>query len=205
MWLLSTSTLKLHGFLEPVPDYVILSHTGGAGEVSFDDIDKPHAHDMAGYRKFVAWIDTCCIDKKSSAELSEAINSINKWYWQAEICYAYLPDVAIGPDWEREFESSRWFTRGWVIRPSRRYAVEFYDQTWNLLEDMAYCLLGLLQVNMPMLYGEGHRAFHRLQLEIIQQTNEHSIFAWEPSIETSRQVTAILAPSVADITRRQIA
>jgi len=60
------------------------------------------------------------------------------------------------------------------------------------VEDMAYCLLGLVQVNMPMLYGEGDRAFHRLQLEIIRQTNDHSIFAWEP-LQQERQSTSFLA------------
>jgi len=47
------------------------------------------------------------------------------------------------------------------------------------VEDMAYCLLGLVDVNMPMLYGEGTKAFYRLQLELIKKTNEHSIFAWQ--------------------------
>jgi hypothetical protein len=63
------------------------------------------------------------------------------------------------------------------------------------IEDMAYCLLGLVQVNMPMLYGEGDRAFQRLQLEIISKTNEHSIFAWDPSPSEHLPTTAVLAPS----------
>ena len=62
------------------------------------------------------------------------------------------------------------------------------------VEDLAYCLLGLVQVNMPMLYGEGDRAFHRLQLEIIRQSNDHSIFAWEP-VQQERQMTSVLAPA----------
>jgi hypothetical protein len=45
-------------------------------------------------------------------------------------------------------------------------------------EDIAYCLLGLFEVNMPLLYGEGDRAFFRLQKEIIQDKNDQSIFAW---------------------------
>ena len=40
-----------------------------------------------------AWIDTCCIDTRSSAELSEAINTMSRWYEQAMVCYAYLIDV----------------------------------------------------------------------------------------------------------------
>jgi len=61
-------------------------------------------------------------------------------------------------------------------------------------EDKAYCLLGLVQVNMPMLYGESERAFYRLQREIISQTNEHNILAWQP-IPQAWDVTAVLAPS----------
>ena len=63
-------------------------------------------------------------------------------------------------------------------------------------EDLAYCLLGFVQINMPMLYAEGKRALYRLQLEIIRQTNNHTIFAWAPSV-VEWSVTVILAPSPA--------
>jgi hypothetical protein len=255
MWLLNTSTLKLRSFFENIPNYVILSHTWGEGEVAFEDIDQPHARSLPGFNKILgccrlairdgfewAWIDTCCIDKRSSAELSEAINSMYNWYWQSSICYAYLSDVMPGGEWEQELESSRWFTRGWTLQELLAPdVVEFYNEAWSMLgtksklleviaritrierrfllsrttiqeatiatklswaalrkttrvEDMTYCLLGLVQVNMPMLYGEGARAFFRLQLEIIKQNNEHSIFAWEP-VQRDWQMTAILAPS----------
>ena len=46
------------------------------------------------------------------------------------------------------------------------------------MEDIAYCLLGLFDVNMPLLYGEGRKAFVRLQHEIINQSDDESIFAW---------------------------
>ena len=46
------------------------------------------------------------------------------------------------------------------------------------VEDRAYSLMGLLDVNMPILYGEGKKAFHRLQLEIIRTFNDQRIFAW---------------------------
>ena len=52
------------------------------------------------------------------------------------------------------------------------------NRTTTRVEDRAYSLMGLLDVNMPMLYGEGRKAFHRLQLEIIRSTNDQSIFAW---------------------------
>ena len=43
-----------------------------------------------------AWIDSCCIDKTSSSELSEAINSMFNFYRKAQVCYAYLSDVPEG-------------------------------------------------------------------------------------------------------------
>ena len=46
------------------------------------------------------------------------------------------------------------------------------------VEDVAYCLLGLFEVNMPMLYGEGQKAFQRLQHEILKASDDESIFAW---------------------------
>ncbi|XXH05775.1 Arp complex subunit [Hypoxylon texense] len=60
------------------------------------------------------WVDTCCIDKGSSAELSEAINSMFAWYRDADICYVYLVDVPTGEDpFEKDsaFRKSRWHTR----------------------------------------------------------------------------------------------
>jgi hypothetical protein len=44
---------------------------------------------------------------------------------------------------------------------------------------MAYCLLGLFDINLPLLYGEGRKAFHRLQEEIIKQFDDHTIFLWD--------------------------
>lgn len=69
------------------------------------------------------WADTCCIDKGSSAELSEAINSMYNWYEGSAICYAFLADVSShDPDEVRrtKFYSSRWFTRGWTVCTSTR-------------------------------------------------------------------------------------
>ena len=238
MWLLDTRTLKLRHFITDIPDYVILSHTWGNDEVGFHDIAQPYAKDMAGFSKISrccaqavqagfewVWIDTCCIDKRSSAELSEAINSMYRWYWNAAICYVFFSDLAGGDSY---LQSSRWFNRGWTLQELLApETIEFYNSDWRFLgtktslvegifaatrinkqclldrtaikntsiaakfswasgrvttreEDMAYCLLGLVQVNMPMLYGEGRDAFYRLQLEIIKQNTDHTIFAWAP-------------------------
>lgn len=66
------------------------------------------------------WIDTCCIDKTSSAELSEAINSMYKWYSASEICYAYLSDCATCDfsveGAESQFADSEWWKRGWTLQ-----------------------------------------------------------------------------------------
>ncbi len=65
------------------------------------------------------------------------------------------------------------------------------DRTTSRLEDRAYSLLGIFNVNMPMLYGEGDRAFRRLQEEIIKQSDDHTIFAWRDE----NFAKAVLAPS----------
>ena len=71
----------------------------------------------AGYE--LLWIDSCCINKDSSSELSEAINSMYRWYGLSRVCYAYLAGVAPGEDPSREwsaFRRSRWFRRGWTLQ-----------------------------------------------------------------------------------------
>lgn len=64
------------------------------------------------------------------------------------------------------------------------------------VEDVAYCLLGLFNVNMPLLYGEGMKAFQRLQEEIIRQSNDQSIFAWHNEWARGKEMlTGLLATS----------
>ncbi|KAI4598752.1 hypothetical protein KJ359_002644 [Pestalotiopsis sp. 9143b] len=124
-----------------IPPYAILSHTWGQGdddEVLFRDIVEKTGKHKLGYQKILfcgqqakrdgldySWVDTCCIDKTSSAELSEAINSMFKWYQNAQRCYVYLSDVSHdssgpnqqdGPEWKTNFRQSRWFTRGWTLQ-----------------------------------------------------------------------------------------
>src|SRR2546421_11180354 len=87
-----------------IPRYAILSHTWGADgdEVTFKDLMKGTGEGKAGYQKIrfcgkqaaaddlqYFWVDTCCIDKSSSAEISEAINSMFRWYHDAAKCYVY--------------------------------------------------------------------------------------------------------------------
>jgi len=79
-----------------IPLYAILSHTWEELEVLFTDMETGRARDKAGYPKVqqsckkaaidgfeFIWTDTCCIDEKSSAELSEAINCMYSWYKNA--------------------------------------------------------------------------------------------------------------------------
>jgi hypothetical protein len=144
MWLLGTTSLELSAFFDNTPHYVILSHTWGSEELSFQDIQGSHdriSH-RAGYKKIknccakaleagfrYVWIDTCCIDKTNSTELSEAINTMFRWYKNSTTCYAYLEDIE--PEGPR-FMGSRWFTRGWtlqeLIAPTD---VQFFDRDWN--------------------------------------------------------------------------
>ncbi|KAK0641950.1 heterokaryon incompatibility protein-domain-containing protein [Cercophora newfieldiana] len=143
MKLINTTTLELEHFPEEqAPRYAILSHTWGDDEVTFQDMQgaSSEREGKNGYDKIVrtcreaklrdldyAWVDTCCIDKSSSAELSESINSMFRWYAKSEICFAYLVDVpSVG------FESSVWFTRGWTLQellaPSQ---LVFFDSDWS--------------------------------------------------------------------------
>jgi len=131
MRLLNVDTLQLEDLAHSSlswPSYTILSHTWGEGEVTFQDLKSGRGPSLAGYEKLKGccdlskkerfqhtWIDTCCIDKSSSAELSEAINSMFSFYSNAEVCYAYLSDVTgvVSDEASRSsFTKSRWFTRG---------------------------------------------------------------------------------------------
>jgi hypothetical protein len=232
------------------PPYAILSHTWGTDELTFRDVVEGHGKNKAGYRKiqFCAeqaardglqyfWVDTCSIDKSSSAELQEGIISMYDWYRSAEVCYVYLSDVSMPEgenwalattdadgtepqyiwEWERAFRSSRWHTRGWTlqellapatvqffsvegrrigdkkslerqlleisripVRALRGAAMSYFDvaerMSWaasrqtTRKEDMAYSLMGIFGVYIPILYGEGQdRAVRRLREEINKQ------------------------------------
>ncbi|KAF2176483.1 HET-domain-containing protein, partial [Zopfia rhizophila CBS 207.26] len=246
-----------------IPHYAILSHTWGPDdeEVTFRDLTDGTGRGKTGYRKLTFcgkqatcdglqffWVDTCCIDKSSSAELSEAINSMFHWYQRANWYYAFLDDVCADADLDStlsQFKKCRWFTRGWtlqeLIAPDN---LKFYAQNWTPIgskithcsvisevtgipisvllgrglqtasiakriswaanrqtertEDKAYCLIGILDVNMPMLYGEGEKAFIRLQERIIKCSLDHSLFAWPDRRSSESEGRGVLARSPAD-------
>ena len=265
-----------------LPSYAILSHIWGGDEVTLEQFknctsrDEHGSHsvkDGHGFWKITQacqqalndgltylWVDTCCIDKSSSAELSEAINSMFLWYQMAEVCYAYLDDVQVFLEpgvsgvllsderfSEEELARSRWFTRGWTLQelvaPNE---VVFYGKGWKYMvtkswlrellervtgisadvlwdstqsedegipqrmswmarpqttkvEDVAYSFMGIFDVNMPLLYGEGEKAFTRLQEEIMKDSADHSLFAWnaQPSDNFKRsgsvELTSVFA------------
>ena len=258
-------------FNRPQPPYAILSHTWEEEEVLLADMaDLSAARQKKGFLKIEhccrqakvdghewVWVDTCCIDKSSSAELSETINSMFWYYSDAMVCYAYLCDIddlwfAASRDPSgiaAEIQKSRWFSRGWTLQEFiAPYYLTFYSSGWVPLvgktdwretleqkicpnftsvvevplgvllkreslakipvairlrwaghrvttraEDIAYCLLGLLGVNMPFLYGEGHRAFFRLQEEVLRRAEDYSILAWATTIYRRNKYCDFLA------------
>jgi hypothetical protein len=265
MRLINTETLELEEFSVDIPRYAILSHRWSDEEILYSDFRKQRNSHFRGYQKVLAacklarddgyafmWVDTCCIDKRSSAELSEAINSMFRWYGSAEVCYAYLEDVGnmYESGGEDMFARSAWFTRGWtlqeLIAPSE---IHFYDRTWHFIgaksailerlaritgisaialrrdvplsqftvaerlswaatrmttrvEDHAYSLLGLLDVNMPLLYGEGRKAFARLQENILRTSPDLSILAWSTSRASEVEIAnQPLATFIGDFSR----
>ncbi|THU81266.1 HET-domain-containing protein, partial [Dendrothele bispora CBS 962.96] len=229
MYLLHTTNLTLKSFYAEIPKYAILSHTWNKEEATFQDIQdrgKDGWKEPAGWKKVEGacaqarkhrwdwiWIDSYCIDKSSSAELSENINSMYQLYEGAGVCYVYLSDDP--RDARSDFRYSKWFTRGWtlqeLIAPSA--SVVFLDRSWKEIgtryslrdvisaitsvpiglledgdlakysiaqkmswaafrkttrpEDRAYSLMGLFDICMPPIYGEGGaKAFMRLQQDI---------------------------------------
>lgn len=243
MRLLNVHTYKLHTFYgDAIPKYAILSHTWLAAdeEVTFLHLQTQESttwRQLPGAKKIFytcqqarddghtwAWVDTCCIDKSNNAELSEAINSMFRWYQRSEVCYVYLSDYVYRPN--SDLFTSRWWTRAWTLQelvaPEH---VRFFDAHWQEMgtkseradeiaskmsidvgtlrdsklmylqcvaqrmswaahreatreEDLAYSLLGIFSINMTMQYGEGEKAFVRLQQEITRTTSDMSIFAW---------------------------
>lgn len=131
---------------DAIPQYAILSHTWIADdqEVKFKDMTEGTGRSKEGYKKIefcrnqaardelrYFWVDTCCIDKSSSQELSEAINSMFRWYRNAKKCYVFLSDVSTFglTSLPPEFYCSRWFRRGWTLQELLApTSVEFFSQ-----------------------------------------------------------------------------
>ena len=171
---------------DAIPKYVILSHTWFANdeEVLFKDIEQQTGNAKAGYEKltFCAeraqenalewfWIDSCCIDKSSSSELSEAITSMFKWYSRAEKCCVYLSDVSTRKrdadgsacDWRLAFRRSRWHLRGWTLQELLApRVVEFWSRDQVKIGDRGSLEHEIHQItNIPTraLRGDGLQSF----------------------------------------------
>ncbi|TGO09844.1 hypothetical protein BTUL_0153g00300 [Botrytis tulipae] len=227
-------------FVVDIPRYAILSHTWGTDEeeVTFRDMIEGIGKSKAGYKKIrfcgeqaerdgiqYFWVDTCCIDKSNNSELTEAINSMFRWYSDAAKCYVYLSDVSSSTtsdndhnshqsSWEPAFRRSKWFTRGWTLQELiAPVSVDFFSKEWEKLgdktslkqyiheitgisvkalervslsdftvderfswaekrmttriEDKAYSLLGIFEIYMTLIYGEGREnALRRLRQKI---------------------------------------
>ncbi|KAM7213651.1 hypothetical protein V8F06_010972 [Rhypophila decipiens] len=177
MRLINTNTLKLEEYSENPPLYCILSHTWELDdeEVSFHDLQTYHKGDetitkRGGFEKIrqtariakergysYIWVDTCCIDKTNSAELSKALNSMFAWYKASAFCIAYLSDVRTSYH-AVEFRKARWFTRGWtlpeLIAPRK---VLFYDQDWHFIGSKSERLSEIAQITGidPFVLGGG--------------------------------------------------
>ncbi len=261
IWLLNTARAELSYFESLAPPYAAFSHVwNNTGMMSFQEVEKLQIEctetgatprdlvsstlqcacmlaESDGYEWI--WMDCCCIDRSSSAELSETINRMYDIYAGAAVCYAYMRDVSTmggeaysSGDMESplssqsSFAQSTWHRCVWSLQAllAPRLVV-FVSNTWNVLgtkidyataletitgipasvlrseqpvseicvgrrlswaakrratrvEDEAYCLLGIMGVTMPIIYGEGRRAFKRLQEAIMMRSPDTTLFAW---------------------------
>lgn len=262
MRVLNTTTYELTETSDPAfqasPRYAILSHRWYNRECTFQDYDpdsirtpdpktkcySPQAWKIRGAcaqarvdgLKWL-WIDTCCINKESSAELSEAINSMFRWYRDSFVCYVYLNDVTVHTGFrvcdrsgkQRGLAYSEWFYRGWTLQELLAPKVlAFFDRDWRCIgsrsalasdieqitgigaeyldgsknmknaciavkmswmagrkttriEDRAYSLLGIFDINLTPVYGEREKSFLRLQRALLESCTDESLFAWRAS------------------------
>lgn len=257
MLLLDTTSLQLCQFASDAPPYATFSST--IKDVVLDDPCSPQTTcQRPGFQALRRaclvcqrhglqwlWNDAVCINRASSAALSESLNSLAEIYRKGRLCIVYLHDLldtqASDVDMERGLSSCSWFEHVWMF-PHLVFStvLQFYDAQWNHIgskseltpqlsritsidervlqdsdsledypncvkmtwaarlsadrvEDAAYSLLAIFNVSMPINYGEGTTSFLRLQEEILKNTNDYSLLAWQP--RTSQQYRGILAHS----------
>jgi hypothetical protein len=172
MRVLNTTTFELHSREQEFfksQGYAILSHRWVGAEITFETLPQhiselrrtearylasPQlskirgACDMARQLGFAwMWIDNCCINKASDTELSESINSMFRWYRDAQVCITYLSDVKLNVASGRSDgnpsnvfqkinsdQPSEWFFRGWTLQellaPRK---MNFYDANWTYM------------------------------------------------------------------------
>ncbi|KAK5734988.1 hypothetical protein LTR17_008477 [Elasticomyces elasticus] len=186
---LYTYELKEHDDYN-LPPYAILSHRWEEDEVLFADWIHVHywratvpSKRPNGWRKLLSfcgvardehdmvygWADTVAIDKSSSAELTQAINSMYRYYQESSVCIAYLSDVLEDDPLSSGFLEQTTIAKVcanvlYGDREPTDYSIAT-RMSWAARrvtarpEDEAYCLLGIFDVNLPLIYGEGGRAF----------------------------------------------
>ncbi|CAH0038227.1 unnamed protein product [Clonostachys solani] len=175
MRLLDTQTKRLepnefHG--SRLPQYAILSHTWEHDEVTFEDMQDPRvARQKEGWSKIsemcacarrnrwrYAWVDTCCIDKKNSTELAEAIGSMYKYYQHAKQCYVYLSDLPMGASILEELPHCKWFSRGWTLQELiAPKDVIFFNEAWDCIgtkQDLLDTISTITRIPAPLLLHE---------------------------------------------------
>lgn len=216
-------------FLKSIPAFLKLQRRSLSSRRSSPGVLKvlDFCRIAKNYRLEWAWCDTVCVDKTNNVELSEAINSMFRWYEDSALCIVYLQDVEAANRAET-LTRSEWFTRGWTLQELiAPMHIIFCDTHWKPFgskedlqeelssitgipalalskdrhvtsystaqrmswaanrkttrpEDVAYCLLGLFNANMELLYGEGaQKAFQRLQIKILEEMEDESLLAWD--------------------------
>lgn len=273
MRVLDTTTFELISGEQEIfkqDGYAILSHRWVGQEITFDQLadhidDLKRAPEKSLFTPQLAkirgacdrareqgirwmWIDTCCINKASTVEETESINSMFRWYRDAKVCITYLFDVdartaSRAKPYDQATNSkekmkrsvfqsihgdgpSEWFSRGWTLQELLApHTMQFYDTNWIFIgtkndlsieleritgieaayltgekhfrkaciatklswqagrttareEDIAYSMLGIFNIIMTPQYGEGSRAFMRLQHALLTSTTDESLFAW---------------------------
>ncbi|EMD65035.1 hypothetical protein COCSADRAFT_317254 [Bipolaris sorokiniana ND90Pr] len=194
---------------DKIPSYAILSHTWKEGqEVTFADLkDLDNAAGVEtrrkeGYQKLLFcaqqakqdglkyfWVDTCCIDKTNNTELSEAINSMFRWYQNAIKCYVFLSDVedrSLDGDgescrrWKAVFGKSRWFSRGWTLQELvAPCSVEFFSENGSRLgnkESLSHTIHEITGIPIKALSGSDLSEF-----DVAER------FSWAANRQTTRE------------------
>lgn len=262
MRFLNTETFKLHDSTEPPPSYSVFFHAHGSDDIGFEDFGNPEMLPRkAGFHRLWQacsqarnhgskwlWSDAVCIDRGSTAALTDAFNSLARIYQECIFSLIYLEDLTPGDcndgGLAKRLANCAWLRNVWVlpqlIFPKHSF---IYDSDWTEIgtkaslapqlslvtsieqsvlvdpaalgefsiakriswaseldasrpEDRAFALLGILGVHMPIIYGEGHMAFTRLQEEILRDTTDYSLFAWRP--EVPQEYRGLLAYSPAE-------
>lgn len=252
MLLLDIATRKLlhHGPATDWPAYAAVSHCREDSEITINDLQSLDTQDLKADSKRASfawinracsealafgvgklWVDSLCIDRSSTAALSEAINSMFQIYQGSEVCLVHLSDI----DSEKQsldnpghyIQHSRWTSRVWMLQELiASENLQFYDNQWKRVgnktsllsylsrslqidrvvlensehllqfsigermcwasglsaiqqEDVAYSLLGIFGVSMTIIYGEGSKAFVRLQEVILEDTDDATLLAWK--------------------------